>query len=128
MISALTAKRTEQTGEPTGVDDAEIVQKRVGEAGEDCYPAIRPSMTVLEINEKRIVAVEIHASKNKPHFAGPAYIRSGSRSMKASEELYRELLTSHCSKAGEMLKWKGKHVTVRTVKKRLGNHHFGMGA
>jgi len=95
----------------------------VGEAGEECYPGIRPAMSVLDLDGKRVVAVEIAHSKDKPHFAGPAYIRSGSRSLKASDSLYRDLLTSNCNPAGELLKCKGKYVTVRTVNKRLGNHY-----
>jgi hypothetical protein len=113
----------DKTGALLGVDDPEKVQRRVGEAGEECYPAIRPAMSVLDLDGKRVVAVEIAHSKDKPHFAGPAYIRSGSRSVKASDSLYRDLLTSHCSPAGELLKCKGKYVTVRTVNKRLGNHY-----
>src|SRR5271170_4263010 len=113
----------DKTGAVLGVDDPEKVQRRVGEAGEECYPAIRPAMSVLDLDGKRVVAVEIAHSKDKPHFAGPAYIRSGSRSVKASDSLYRDLLTSHCTPAGELLKCKGKYVTVRTVNKRLGNHY-----
>ena len=118
----------DKTGALLGVDDPEKVQRRVGEAGEECYPGIRPAMSVLDLDGKRVVAVEIAHSKDKPHFAGPAYIRSGSRSLKAaSDSLYRDLLTSNCNPAGELLKCKGKYVTVRTVNKRLGNHYPGPG-
>ena len=58
---------------------------------------------------------------NKPHFAGPAYIRSGSESVEASEELYNELIATHCSLAGQILKWKDKIITVRVQGKRLGD-------
>ena len=75
----------DKTGAILGVDDPEKAQMRVGDAGEDCYPAIRPVMNVLEVDGKRLVAVEVAHSKDKPHFAGPAYIRSGSRSVKAVE-------------------------------------------
>ena len=97
--------------------------RRVGDAGEDCYPTIRPTMTALPLEEKWVVAVEVGYSGDKPHFAGPAYVRSGSRSVKASAELYRDLLTSHCTLAGELLKCKGKRVTVRVVNKKLGNRY-----
>jgi hypothetical protein len=113
----------DKTGAILGIDDSDNLQKRVGEAGDDCYPPIQPRMTVLHVEGKRILAVEIECSRSKPHFAGPAYVRSGSRSVKASEALYRDLLSSHCGKAGEILKWKGRQVTVRTVHKRLGNHY-----
>jgi hypothetical protein len=113
----------DRTGKIVGVDNTDALQKRVAEAGENCYPAIRPVMRVLEVDGKSVVGVEVAHSKDKPHFAGPAYIRSGSRSVKASDSLYRDLLTSHCSTAGELLKWKGKCVTIRTSDKKLGNHY-----
>jgi len=120
----------DKTGAILGVDDPEPLQKRVGDAGEECYPAIRPSMTVLHVKGKQVLAVEVAYSEDKPHFGGPAYVRSGSRSLKASDSVYQDLLTSHCGKAGELLRWKGKYVTVRTINKRLGNHHqdFAPGA
>ena len=113
----------DKAGSILGVDDPGKVQMRVGEAGEESYPSIRPVMTVLHVYGMCVVAVEIAHSKDKPHFAGPAYVRSGNRSVKASDSAYRDLLTSHCSQAGELLRWKGKHITVRTVNKRLGNHY-----
>ncbi len=113
----------DSTGAILGVDDPDKLQMRVGDAGEDCYPAIRPLMTVLPVEGKRVLAVEVAHSKDKPHFAGPAYIRSGSRSIKASESAYRDILTAHCSLAGELLKCKGEFITARTVNKRLGNHY-----
>jgi hypothetical protein len=113
----------DKTGAILGIDDPEKLQLRVSDAGEECYPAIRPVMTVLEVDGKRVLAVEVAHSKEKPHFAGPAYIRSGSRSLKASDSVYRDLLTCHCSKAGELLRWKNKVVTVRVINKKLGNHY-----
>jgi len=113
----------DKSGSILGIGDPDALQKRVGEAGEECYPAIHPLMTVLEVDGKRILAVEVGYSREKPHFVGPAYTRSGSRSVKASDKLYRELLTSHCSVAGELLRLKDKMVTVRVVNKKLGNRH-----
>jgi hypothetical protein len=42
-------------------------------------------MKVLEVDGKRVAAFEVALSKDKPHFACPAYIRSGSRTVKAIE-------------------------------------------
>jgi hypothetical protein len=113
----------DKTGAILGVEDPDKLQMRVGDAGEECYPAIRPAMTVVEFDAKRVLAVEVAHSKDKPHFAGPAYIRSGSRSPKAPDSVYRDLLTSHCSKAGELLRWKNTAVTVRVINKKLGNRY-----
>jgi predicted HTH transcriptional regulator len=75
----------DKTGTILGVDDPEKAQMRIGDAGEDCYPAIRPEMKVVEVDGKRVLAVGVAHSKDKPHFAGPAYTRSGSRTVKAVE-------------------------------------------
>jgi hypothetical protein len=42
-------------------------------------------MNVLEVEGKRVIAGEVTCNKDKSHFAGPAYIRSGSRSVKADD-------------------------------------------
>jgi hypothetical protein len=34
---------------------------------------------------------------------------------------YRDMLTSHCGKASELIRWKGKAVTVETRGKKLGS-------
>jgi predicted HTH transcriptional regulator len=87
-----------------GVDDPQRIQMRVAEAGEEYYRAIRPTMMVLRIEGKNDLAAKVEHSRERPHFSGPAYIRSGPRSLKAAETLYRDLLTSHCDKAGELLR------------------------
>ena len=53
------------------------------------------SMAVLDADGKRVLAVEISYSKDRPHFAGPANVCSGSRSVKASDSVYRDLRTAH---------------------------------
>jgi hypothetical protein len=113
----------DKTGAVQVVDDPEKLQMRVGDAGEECYPAVRPSMTVLHVDGKSLLAVEVAHSKERPHFAGPAYVRSGSRSLKASDTVYRDLLTSNCGTAGALLRCKGQYVTVRAINRRLGNHY-----
>jgi len=61
-----------------------------------------------------VVAVIVQASHNKPHFAGPAFVRSGSESKKASEEIFNRLIASRNSKARPLLEAmrKGEKVTV----------------
>ena len=109
-------------GTVVGVNGADSVQKTIRNICEsDCYPAIRPSCTVLIVDGKDVVAVEISSSDQRPHFAGPAFVRVGSESKVATPELYQELLTSHCGHAGQLLKLKNQIVTVMTIRKVLGN-------
>jgi hypothetical protein len=110
-------------GQVLGVDNPDEMQKRVIRARNDCYPAIKLQPYELTISGKRIVAVEIPPSSQRPHFAGIAYVRRGSQSIEASAELYNELLSTHCSVVGQILKWKGKFITVRVQGTKLGSHY-----
>lgn len=77
----------DKTGEVVGVTSPDRVQGRVREAcHEDCYPRITYVSEVISVDGKRVVAVVVPFSTKKPHFTGPAYIRAGSASVKASEE------------------------------------------
>jgi hypothetical protein len=109
------------TGNVLGVDNPDELQKKINRVTKDCYPRIKAQSYELESDGKRFIAVEIPPSDKKPHFAGAAYIRLGSESVEASEELYNELIATHCSLAGQILKWKDKIITVRVQGKRLGD-------
>jgi schlafen family protein len=109
-------------GTVAGVSGADSVQKTIRKICEtDCYPPIKPSCAVLKVGGKDVVAVEISASNQRPHFAGPAFVRVGSESKAATAELYQELLTSHSNPAGQLLKLKNQIVTVWAINKVLGN-------
>jgi hypothetical protein len=100
-------------GTIAGVSGADSLQKTIRKICEmDCYPPIKLSCSVLAVGGKDVVAVEISASNQRPHFAGPAFVRVGSESKAATSEVYQELLTSHCSPAGQLLKLKNERVTV----------------
>jgi predicted HTH transcriptional regulator len=80
------------------------------------YPPIVWRSAVYEKDGKSCVKVEIEHSGNAPHFAGAAWIRKGSESIKASEEMLQKLITLRTSKNRELQKWLGKQVTATWVK------------
>lgn len=109
-------------GELLGVLNPDSLQKNIREICEkDCYPPIKFQSQVVNSEGKDILAVTIPFSSNRPHFAGPAYIRRGSESVVASEEMFQELIYSRTSKVAEILKWKNKIVTVAVQGKLLGS-------
>lgn len=108
-------------GEIVGVMNTDSLQKKIKEYLQDCYPQISCHLEVLEKNGKHIVAVEVFHSKERPHFSGPAYIRNGSQSIKASKEKFEELVATRNSKIYEIMKWKGKMVSVVACGKKLGS-------
>ncbi len=101
-------------GTVIGVDNPDKTQKTVRQSGDWCYPAIRHSSRVVEFEGKHAVAVIVQPDHNRPHFAGPAYTRVGSESVRASESVFDELIASRNSKARPLLdaKRKGESVSV----------------
>lgn len=106
-------------GTVTGVaaDDADKIQQRVRRVcEEDCFPAIAIHLAcVLTIESKHVIAFEFAPSQNRPHFAGHAYLRVGSESIKASASQLDELIASRNTKAGRLLAAKSKHEHVTLV-------------
>lgn len=94
-------------GDFIGVPDTDNKQKDIRRCAEDkCYPSIPIQCEVIEELGVKILAVTIYPSSNRPHFAGPAYIRKGSESIKASKEMFEELITSRNDKARRLLREK----------------------
>jgi hypothetical protein len=54
----------------------------------------------------------VPGSENRPHFSGPAFIRLGSKTEKASDTLIDQLIAERTAVSYEILKWKGKTVTL----------------
>ena len=108
-------------GKVEGVSNPDKTQKKITAiCREDCYPPIEFNSEVIEEDGRQIVAVVIPFSKNRPHFSGPAFIRRGSQSIKASEEVFNELITTRLGKPYEILKHKDELITVITRGKILG--------
>lgn len=98
------------TGTPLGVKNPDSLQKTIREVSErDCFPPITCQVRVFEREGKNLLAVLVSASKDRPHFSGPAYVRVGSESVKASPRVYEELIASRNTKAGKILRIKDKH-------------------
>ena len=108
-------------GAVEGCENADAVQKRVREAADECYPPLTPQCVVLRVDDKDVVAVVVGASNDKPHFAGPAYVRQGSESVKASKRLFEELVDARHSKVEAILRMRDvPAVTTIGLGHRLG--------
>jgi predicted HTH transcriptional regulator len=116
---------SDRTGEVEGVDDTDALQKNIRRAAEEkTYPPIRigHNSRVLDENGKSVVAVIVDASQNRPHFAGPAYVRVGSESVEASNSQFQELIATRTSIARKILDAKRKDETVLVDERRRGYH------
>ncbi len=113
----------DKTGDVIGVENTDQLQKRIREVCQsDCYPPINYTSEVLTVGGKKVVAIVIPFSKEKPHFTGPAYVRVGSQSPKASAQQYEELILSRSDKTREILKHKNDIWTVLGIGYKLGSN------
>jgi hypothetical protein len=99
-------------GTVQGVTNPDNIQERVREECEKIYPDIIWRTQVYEKDGKHCVRVEIEYSGNTPHFGGPAWVRRGSVTVKASDEVFQQLIELRLDKVRELSKWVGMSVTV----------------
>lgn len=109
-------------GKLEAVPNPDKLQKTIREVCEqDCYPPIKFSVEVLQPQNVPVLAVSVPSSADKPHFAGPAYVRRGSESVIASPEAFKQLVHSQNSKCAAVLKLSGQIVTVQSLQHKLGD-------
>jgi hypothetical protein len=117
-------------GNVQGVKNPDQLQRKIRETCEKPYPPIVWRVKPYATNGKICLRVEIEYSGETPHFAGPAWIRRGSESLLASDEIFQKLIALRTSKIRELQKWLGKNITVTWIKKDdfrealKSNRHF----
>ncbi len=92
--------------------DLDSLQKTISKKVSEAYPPVYYLTKIVNVEAKQVLAVIVPGSPERPHFAGPAYIREGSKSVMASRAQFEELIASRNSKVYEILKWKGKIITL----------------
>lgn len=95
-----------------GVKNPESIQQTVRKTAEQIYPSINWRTSVYEKDGKHCVRVEIEPSNNPPHFGGIAWVRKGSSTVKASDEMFQKLIELRTAKLQELQKWVGEKVSV----------------
>jgi len=100
-------------GAVLGVRSPDQLQKTTYKiAAEECYPPIPHTAETFSAQGKVVLAIRIRASDQRPHFAGAAFVRTGSQNVRASKEVYEGLIASRNTKAAAILRQKGSVVTV----------------
>jgi hypothetical protein len=87
------------------------LQMTLGNKLAKAYPTPYWLSKVLQKDGKQFLAIIIPGSERRPHFAGPAFVRDGSRTVVASTEQFDRLVAQRNSKTYEILQWKGKAVS-----------------
>jgi len=95
--------------------DLDSVQKSLSEKISMAYPPIYTETKILNVGTAKVLAVIVPGSPNRPHFAGPAYVRDGARTVVASKEQFDALIASRDSKAYEILQWRGKGIMFTNI-------------
>ena len=96
------------------------LQRTLSEKLAVAYPPIYYLSKVLRHRGKQFLAILVPGSENRPHFAGPAFIREGSKSIQSSATQFEILVAERNSKVREIRRWKGKVVTFqRSASKEL---------
>ena len=112
----------DKTGEVVGLNgDTDILQKRVRAAIDNCFPSVPYSAEVVDTKGGAVLAVVVRPSSKGPHFTGPAYVRVGSESKKASEQVFNELVFSRNDKCKELIRYRAGLVTVYGIDYKLGS-------
>ncbi len=103
----------------------EKLQKRVSDELSNIYPPIYPLILVRQSEGRKFLAIIIYGSPNRPHFAGKAYRRDGTKTVDASEQHIEQFIARRTSKIAEMLKWKGKNVTLTVLRPEVERLRMG---
>lgn len=101
-------------GDIQGVSNPDNIQKKIRKECDKIYPPILWKSIVYKKNDKYCIRIEIEYSEETPHFGGSAWIRKGSETIKATDEVFQRLIDIRSSKVTELSKWLDKYVTVVT--------------
>src|SRR5260370_4337711 len=99
-------------GADQGVTNEENIQKKVKETADQIYPEIYYRTSVYERDGKECVRVDVRHNTLAPHFGGAAWVRRGSVTVKATEQLYQQMVELRQSKVFTLSQWLNKEVTV----------------
>lgn len=101
-------------GTADGVANPDKTQITVQEVCDKIYPPITNTCKtrVYEKDGKSCVCVEVEYDGDTPRFAGKAFVRRGSQTKEASDEVFQKLIELRLGKVRELAKWIGKEIVV----------------
>ncbi len=104
----------------------ESLQKTISDQITRAYPPIKYLPKILGSRPDQFLAIVIWGSADRPHFAGPSYVRDGAETKIASEKQFAELISTRQSKVYEILRWKGRTVSLTRVEVSRGVRRGGL--
>ncbi len=94
-------------------DNLDPHQKTIRDKLSRVYPSFDYQTRILKKDGKSFLAILVPGSATGPHFSGPAYVREGSSTVKASEDLFSRLIDRRERKVREILRWKNARILMR---------------
>jgi predicted HTH transcriptional regulator len=104
-----------ESGEVESGVNLETLQKTLGKKLASAYPRIYYMTRVLAEHGIQFLAVVVPGSENRPHFAGPSYVRVGPETVKASDAEFQRLIDTRSSPVWQLNQWAGKQITLEIV-------------
>ncbi len=95
-----------------GVNNPDGIQKTIRDNCDRIYPPILWNAKVYEKDGKYCIRIDIEYDGETPHFGGIAWVRRGSETVKATDEVFQQLIEFRLSKARELGQWISKSVSV----------------
>jgi hypothetical protein len=99
-------------GTVQGVSNTDSIQKSVKKEADKIYPEIYYRTEVYEREGQKCVRVDIKHNGLAPHFGGMAWVRRGSVTVRATEDVYQQILELRLAKTRELTGWLNEPVTV----------------
>lgn len=99
-------------GSVQGVTNPDDIQKRIRKECDKIFPPILWRSTVYEKEGKYCIRVEVEYIEETPHFGGPAWIRRGSESIIATDEIFQRLIDLRSGIVRELATWLNKEITI----------------
>ncbi len=96
--------------------DLDQLQKKATERLNRAYPPLPVLFKILVKDRLQVLCLIVWGSSDTPHFAGPAYVRTGSQSIEASASQFKGLVARRLSQVAEILQWLGQEVTIEHIR------------
>lgn len=115
-------------GTVQGVKNPDNIQKKVRDTCDSIYPPILWRSLMYQKENKPCIRIEIEYDGETPHFGGKAWVRKGSTTKEATDEVFQRLIDYRSSKVHELANWFGKKVLLEpdlshTIDTRLGESY-----
>ncbi len=106
-------------GTAQGIKNLDNAQKTIRKEADKIYPPIIWRAIPYEKDGETCIRIEIEYSGETPHFGGISWVRKGSETIKATDEVFQKLIELRSSKVRELSKWIDKDVKIELDKTRV---------